>query len=79
MTGREREARRWWRQAGRDLDSARVNAEQGIHEVACFLAQQSAEKALKALLYLQGESPVLGQSLFEPAAAPRGEKGARAR
>lgn len=65
MTRREREARRWWRQAGRDLESAQINAEQARHEVTCFLAQQAAEKALKALLYAEGESPVLGHSLLE--------------
>jgi HEPN domain-containing protein len=65
MNKREREARRWWRQARRDLESAEVNARHGIHEVACFLSQQAAEKGLKALLYAQGESPVLGHSLFD--------------
>ena len=59
MTKREREARRWWRQARRDLGSAEINARQELHEVACFLCQQAAEKGLKALLYAQGESPVL--------------------
>ena len=65
MTKREAEARRWWRQALRDLESAEINARQDRHEVACFLCQQSAEKALKAFLYSQGESPVLGHSLLE--------------
>jgi len=65
MGGREREARRWWRQARRDLESADINAEHARHEVACFLCQQAAEKALKAFLYAQGESPVLGHSLLE--------------
>jgi HEPN domain-containing protein len=65
MTRREREARRWWRQARRDLESAEINAEHARHEVVCFLCQQAAEKALKAFLYAQGESPVLGHSLLE--------------
>jgi HEPN domain-containing protein len=64
MTKREREARRWWRQARRDLESAQINSRHQRHEVACFLCQQAAEKALKALLYGQGESPVLGHSLL---------------
>ena len=63
MTRREREARRWWRQARRDLESADIIARHDRHEVACFLAQQAAEKGLKAFLYAQGESPVLGHSL----------------
>ena len=65
MTQREREARRWWRQARHDLEAAGVNGRNAFHDVACFLAQQAAEKALKAFLYLQGENPVLGHSLFE--------------
>ena len=65
MTKREREARRWWRQARRDLESADINAQHARHEVVCFLGQQAAAKALKAFLYAQGESPVLGHSLFD--------------
>ncbi len=65
MTRREREARRWWRQARRDLESAEIIAQHARHEVVCFLCQQAAEKALKAFLYAQGESPVLGHSLLE--------------
>jgi HEPN domain-containing protein len=64
MTKREREARRWWRQAHRDLESAEINLREQRCEVTCFLAQQAAEKAVKALLYAQGESPVLGHSLL---------------
>lgn len=33
--------------------------------MTCFLCQQAAEKGLKAFLYAQGESPVLGHSLLE--------------
>jgi len=65
MTKREREARRWWRQARRDLESAEINARNARHEVVCFLGHQAAEKALKAFLYAQGESPVLGHALIE--------------
>ena len=39
------EARRWLGQARHDRDAARLNAGQGFPEVACFLSQQSAEKA----------------------------------
>ena len=65
MNNREREARRWWRQADRDLESGRITARHDRHEVACFLSQQAAEKALKSFLYAQGEDPVLGHSLLE--------------
>lgn len=39
----------WIEQAKRDLDHARHDLAEGFHEWACFSAQQSAEKALKAL------------------------------
>jgi len=38
----------WFRQAERDLDQARDSRLSGKHEWACFAAQQSAEKAVKA-------------------------------
>ena len=39
----------WFAQAHRDLEHARASQVQGRHEWACFAAQQSAEKAVKAL------------------------------
>ena len=39
----------WLAQADRDLDHARSAKKEGRHEWACFAAQQSAEKAVKAL------------------------------
>ena len=38
-------------------------AEHGAHYLVCFLAQQAAEKALKAVLYATGEELVLGHSV----------------
>jgi HEPN domain-containing protein len=63
------EGRRWLRQAQEDLRWARHLAEQGAHHLACFLAQQVAEKALKAFLYAQGEEIVLGHSVERLCAA----------
>lgn len=40
----------WLKQAKRDLNHARNAFEDGEYEWACFAAQQSAEKAVKALL-----------------------------
>jgi HEPN domain-containing protein len=57
-----REAQRWLAQALHDRDAARLNRDHDFHEHACFLAQQSAEKALKAFLYARGQGPVLGHS-----------------
>ena len=56
------EAQRWLKQALHDRDAARLNRDHDFHEHACFLAQQSAEKALKAFLYERGQGPVLGHS-----------------
>ncbi|HVO27051.1 MAG TPA: HEPN domain-containing protein [Candidatus Margulisiibacteriota bacterium] len=39
----------WLAQAERDLEQARSSQGEGRHEWACFAAQQSAEKAVKAL------------------------------
>lgn len=46
--GSEREAKLWFSQAMADLDTARDNA-RSHPDAACFMAQQAAEKALKAL------------------------------
>lgn len=45
---------RWFRQAVRNLDSARHDLEEGFFEWACFKAQQAAELAVKALLRSRG-------------------------
>ncbi len=57
------EGRRWLRQASEDLRWTRHLAKEGAYHLACFLAQQVAEKALKAFLYAQGEEIVLGHSV----------------
>lgn len=57
------EGQRWLSQAQVDLRWTRHLAEEGAHYLACFLAQQVAEKALKAFLYAQGEEIVLGHSV----------------
>ncbi len=63
------EGRRWLRQAEEDLRWTRHLAEQGAYYLACFLAQQVAEKALKAFLYAQGLEVVLGHSVERLCAA----------
>jgi HEPN domain-containing protein len=47
------DAKKWMEKAERDLMSAHVNMEQGIFDVASFLAHQAAEKALKNLYILK--------------------------
>jgi HEPN domain-containing protein len=42
-------SRDWVKQAIRDLENARYEVKGGFYEMACFLSQQSAEKAVKAV------------------------------
>jgi HEPN domain-containing protein len=63
------EGQRWLDQAREDLKWAEHLAEQGGYHIACFLAQQVAEKALKAFLYAQGEELVIGHSVARLCAA----------
>lgn len=59
------EGRRWLDQALADLDDARAVAGLGRHNVACFLCQQAAEKAVKAFLVLRGEEAIWGHSVAD--------------
>lgn len=59
------EARRWLLQAKNDLAVAKHDKNGGFFAYTCFMAQQSGEKALKALCYLEGERQVVGHALFE--------------
>ncbi len=61
----------WLQQARQDLDDATFNASGKRHNVACFLAQQAAEKALKAFLYAQGIEQVRGHSVHSVEALSR--------
>jgi HEPN domain-containing protein len=57
------EARRWLAQAENDLAFAEHGARLGFHAQTCFLCQQAAEKAVKAVHYLRGARTVLGHSV----------------
>lgn len=57
------EGERWLEQALEDLKWAKELAERGGYHIACFLAQQVGEKALKAFLYAGGEEIVIGHSI----------------
>jgi len=63
------EGERWLAQATADLRWARHLAQEGGWHLACFLAQQVTEKALKAFLYAQGEEIVVGHSVERLCAA----------
>ncbi|KPV64031.1 MAG: HEPN domain protein [Candidatus Bathyarchaeota archaeon BA2] len=58
------EAERWMMQSLRDLKAAKDSLSNGNYEWACFQAQQSAEKALKALVYANGRS-IWGHMIVE--------------
>ena len=51
------ESERWWFTAQDDLDAAKILHEAGKYSHACFLSQQSAEKAVKALWFSIDSDP----------------------
>jgi HEPN domain-containing protein len=57
------ESQRWLDQANTDLKWTKHLLKEGAYYLACFLAQQTAEEALKAFLYAQGEEIVFGHSV----------------
>lgn len=59
------EAERWLRQAEYDLDAGRHAAAGEFHALACFLAQQSAEKCVSAYLFARGAERVWGHALSD--------------
>lgn len=63
MRDRSGEAHRWYDEAGSDLAFARVGLREGFCSKVCFLCQQAAGKALKAIAYGDGERLVPGHSL----------------
>ncbi|MFH0875084.1 MAG: HEPN domain-containing protein [archaeon] len=55
------ESKRWLKQAESELLAAKASVNNYAFN-ACFLSQQSAEKALKSYLYLKGERGILSHS-----------------
>jgi HEPN domain-containing protein len=62
---KDKEGKRWLDQALRDMDDAAYARDGKRYNLCCFLAQQAAEKALKAFLYAQGAESVWGHSVAE--------------
>jgi HEPN domain-containing protein len=52
----------WMGQAERDLRAAEASMEAGLFEWACFIAQQAAEKAVKAVAQARG-GDVMGHAV----------------
>jgi HEPN domain-containing protein len=65
MNPAQLEARRWFRQAQADLAVVHTLKSAGHYAATCFHSQQAAEKALKAVLYSQGNRVVVGHSVRE--------------
>jgi len=61
----QEEASRWLKTAKYELESTLDLIKAERYPLACFVAQQSAEKALKAFLYFVGEGLVKGHSAHE--------------
>jgi len=57
------EAIRWFKQAKADINSAKDSLTTSHCDWACFQAQQSAEKSLKAFLYQKGFRALLTHSV----------------
>jgi len=57
------EASRWLDQAENDLAFARYALDGGFFHQACFVSQQCAEKAVKAVHYHEGARTVIGHSV----------------
>lgn len=55
VLGRVNRAQDWLEQAERDFALAKLARREGHHEWACFVAQQAAEKAAKALHLFYGQ------------------------
>ena len=65
MPDRRADGDRWLRQADRDLSDAHLAREHQRHNLACFMAQQAGEKAMKGYLYSKGAEDVWGHSLAD--------------
>lgn len=60
-----KEADRWLRQAEYDIKVSQWCQQGGFHAPACFWAQQSAAKALRAFLFINGEDARETRSVVE--------------
>ena len=65
MTDHVAEGARWLRQAVQDLEDADFTREGKRFNLACFLGQQAAEKAVKAFLFHRRVEDVWGHSLVD--------------
>ena len=59
-----READRCWQQALADFSFLPAARQAARYDTCCFLAQQTARKALKAYLFHEGEERIFAHSIF---------------
>lgn len=59
----KQDAERWLRQAEHDLTIAETHLRSGAYSDCCFMSEQTAQKAMKAFLFAQGERAVLSHSI----------------
>ncbi len=65
MKNPKQEAQRWLKQSEYDLGEAKRSLEHKSYSYACFFAEQSAQKSLKALLISHGERFITIHSIAE--------------
>ncbi len=65
MNASSKRAVLWLAQAKNDLLFAKSAAREGFYSQCCFICQQAAEKALKAILFSRGTQAVFTHSLLE--------------
>lgn len=63
--GSRSQSERWLQQGKHDLDAARHAASGDFHALACFLCQQSAEKAVAGYLFARGADHIWGHALAD--------------
>ena len=65
MKNPQKNALRWIRDAENTLRQGQMNCQMEAYNVACFLAEQSAQKSLKAVRYLDGSRFISTHSVTE--------------
>lgn len=65
MKNPKQNAERWIKEAEYTLHQTERNCQEGAYNLACFLSEQTAQKALKAVLYLGGARFITMHSVTE--------------
>ena len=74
MKDNAEEAKRWLAQAENDLKFASLALKEAFFSQCCFISQQAAEKAVKAVHYQLGARIVIGHSIYQLIEKIAGEK-----